>query len=410
MALLRDEPRLVRMLGTLFGTSDRLAELLVRHPEMWEPFLDGLGDRVRSRERALRTAGGADRRRERRRRGRGDGAARASGASRPRRSCASAFTTWPAACRRSRSPRSSAIWRRSASRPGSRRRCRPSRRASASRGRRSPCSASGAWARARCATAPISIWSFSTARPARATTGVDHREWFARASQRFIATMEAMLEEGRLYQVDTRLRPSGEQGLLVTSWASFERYHREESAAWERVALLRARIVWTDEPPAARDERDAGADRTGVRSADRRRRLSGRSPPRAGAGGARAREGAGRLASPPLRSGRDHGRRAPGRARPAAPRRRPGDPHHLDGSRARAAGGARVARRRCATTTPLLRRTALRLRLLLDRPQAVVSPRDLPALARSLGTTATLLAAELDERMARVRAVFAKYF
>ena len=58
----------------------------------------------------------------------------------------------------------------------------------------------------------------------------------------------------------------------------------------------------------------------------------------------------------------------------------------------------------------VLRRTALRLRLLLDRPQAVVSPRDLPALARSLGTTPTLLAAELDERMARVRAVFAKYF
>ena len=84
-------------------------------------------------------------------------------------------------------------------------------------------------------------------------SGVDHREWFARASQRFIATMEAMLEEGRLYQVDTRLRPSGEQGLLVTSWASFERYHREESAAWERVALLRARIVWTDEPAAARE-------------------------------------------------------------------------------------------------------------------------------------------------------------
>ncbi len=58
----------------------------------------------------------------------------------------------------------------------------------------------------------------------------------------------------------------------------------------------------------------------------------------------------------------------------------------------------------------VLRRTALRLRLLLDRPQAVVSPRDLPALARSLGTTPALLAAELDERMARVRAVFAKYF
>jgi hypothetical protein len=50
------------------------------------------------------------------------------------------------------------------------------------------------------------------------------------------------------------------------------------------------------------------------------------------------------------------------------------------------------------------------LRLLLDRPQAVVSPRDLPPLARSLGTTPEALAAELDARMARVRAVFAKSF
>src|SRR6185312_13695956 len=87
-------------------------------------------------------------------------------------------------------------------------------------------------------------------------TGVDHREWFARASVRFIAAMEAMLEEGRLYSVDTRLRPSGEQGLLVTSWTSFGRYHREEAAAWERVALLRARIVWSDEAGGERRARE----------------------------------------------------------------------------------------------------------------------------------------------------------
>jgi glutamate-ammonia-ligase adenylyltransferase len=53
-----------------------------------------------------------------------------------------------------------------------------------------------------------------------------------------------------------------------------------------------------------------------------------------------------------------------------------------------------------------LRRVALRLRLLLDRPEDVVSPRDLPILARSLAVDAQALAAEIDERMARVRAVF----
>jgi len=50
-----------------------------------------------------------------------------------------------------------------------------------------------------------------------------------------------LLEEGRLYTVDTRLRPSGSQGLLVTNYRAFEEYHHERAAPWERVALLRGR-------------------------------------------------------------------------------------------------------------------------------------------------------------------------
>ena len=57
-----------------------------------------------------------------------------------------------------------------------------------------------------------------------------------------------------------------------------------------------------------------------------------------------------------------------------------------------------------------LRRATLRLRLLLDRPEDVVSPRDLPMLARSLGTPADALGADLDARMARVRALFEERF
>ena len=57
-----------------------------------------------------------------------------------------------------------------------------------------------------------------------------------------------------------------------------------------------------------------------------------------------------------------------------------------------------------------LRRATLRLRLLLDRPEDVVSPRDLPMLARSLGTNPEALGADLDERMARVRTVFDERF
>ena len=49
---------------------------------------------------------------------------------------------------------------------------------------------------------------------------------------------------GPLYEVDTRLRPSGAQGLLAVSLDSFARYQREEAWTWEHLALTRARPVF----------------------------------------------------------------------------------------------------------------------------------------------------------------------
>jgi glutamate-ammonia-ligase adenylyltransferase len=240
-------------------------------------------------------------------------------------------------------------------------------------------------------------------------TGVDHREWFARASQRFIAAMEAMLEEGRLYQVDTRLRPSGEQGLLVTSWTSFARYHREEAAAWERVALLRARPVWNDEASDVRRERErvlAGlafelplddqafrADLRKVRGRVERER--GKVP-----------------------AGSRHLHFDPGGIMDVELLVALGQLRHAADAEIRTTSTEAALARLVALGWPpalredyaALRRAALRLRLLLTRPQAVVSPRDLPVLARSLGMTSAALGAELDERMARVRLIFEKYY
>jgi glutamate-ammonia-ligase adenylyltransferase len=51
---------------------------------------------------------------------------------------------------------------------------------------------------------------------------------------------------GRLYEVDTRLRPSGTQGLLVSSLAGWRRYHAESAALWERQALCKLRPVAGD--------------------------------------------------------------------------------------------------------------------------------------------------------------------
>ena len=50
-----------------------------------------------------------------------------------------------------------------------------------------------------------------------------------------------MTREGTVYQIDTRLRPSGNQGPLVTSLAAFERYHDASAQLWERQALTKAR-------------------------------------------------------------------------------------------------------------------------------------------------------------------------
>ncbi|NPB31570.1 glutamine-synthetase adenylyltransferase, partial [Shigella sonnei] len=49
---------------------------------------------------------------------------------------------------------------------------------------------------------------------------------------------------GPLYEVDTRLRPSGAQGPLVVSLDGFEKYQREDAWTWEHMALTRARPVY----------------------------------------------------------------------------------------------------------------------------------------------------------------------
>src|SRR5919106_123563 len=49
---------------------------------------------------------------------------------------------------------------------------------------------------------------------------------------------------GRLYEVDTRLRPNGADGMLAVSLESFERYQREQAWTWEHMALLRARPIY----------------------------------------------------------------------------------------------------------------------------------------------------------------------
>ncbi|MDP5216012.1 glutamine-synthetase adenylyltransferase [Ruegeria sp. 2205SS24-7] len=69
------------------------------------------------------------------------------------------------------------------------------------------------------------------------------RTYFARLTQALITALTAPMAQGRLYEVDMRLRPSGNQGPVATSWASFTNYQRNEAWVWEHLALTRARFV-----------------------------------------------------------------------------------------------------------------------------------------------------------------------
>jgi glutamate-ammonia-ligase adenylyltransferase len=72
--------------------------------------------------------------------------------------------------------------------------------------------------------------------------GASH--YFNRLAQRVTAGLSVPTAAGALYEVDTRLRPSGAKGPLAVSLDSFERYQREEAWTWEHMALTRARLVF----------------------------------------------------------------------------------------------------------------------------------------------------------------------
>jgi glutamate-ammonia-ligase adenylyltransferase len=72
---------------------------------------------------------------------------------------------------------------------------------------------------------------------------LENAVFYARFAQKIIHTLTAFTPAGRLYETDTRLRPSGASGLLVSSLNAFRTYQQEKAWVWEHQALLRARVV-----------------------------------------------------------------------------------------------------------------------------------------------------------------------
>ena len=78
------------------------------------------------------------------------------------------------------------------------------------------------------------------------TTGpqpIENSVFFQRLGQRLVHLLTVHTSSGRLYEVDTRLRPGGNRGLLVQSLAAFRDYEFEEAWTWEHQSLLRARAI-----------------------------------------------------------------------------------------------------------------------------------------------------------------------
>lgn len=76
---------------------------------------------------------------------------------------------------------------------------------------------------------------------------LDSIRYFTRITQRLIAALSAPTAEGIVFEVDLRLRPSGNKGPVATRINSFRRYQEEEAWTWEHMALTRARLICGDD-------------------------------------------------------------------------------------------------------------------------------------------------------------------
>jgi glutamate-ammonia-ligase adenylyltransferase len=76
---------------------------------------------------------------------------------------------------------------------------------------------------------------------------LDAVRYFTRVTQRLIAALSAPTAEGIIFEVDLRLRPSGNKGPVATRINAFRKYQQEEAWTWEHMALTRARLICGDE-------------------------------------------------------------------------------------------------------------------------------------------------------------------
>jgi glutamate-ammonia-ligase adenylyltransferase len=251
-----------------------------------------------------------------------------------------------------------------------------------------------------------------------AQRGPAPHEYFTKLAQRLMVVLQITTREGYVYKIDTRLRPSGSHGPLVSSLEAFREYHRTSSALWERQALVSARGVAGDVSLIAETEAVAqgfvfgrGLEEKEVAEIARMRRRMEQELAHEEAGHVDLKTGRGGLVDVEfiaemlvLRHGHDH---------PSVRQRRTEEA--LDalrdvGALAPADHDALVEGYR------FLRRVESRLRIERDQAVHTLDPSDprLGALARRLGYSGDgaeqRLLGDVEATRARVRAIFERVF
>jgi [glutamine synthetase] adenylyltransferase / [glutamine synthetase]-adenylyl-L-tyrosine phosphorylase len=90
----------------------------------------------------------------------------------------------------------------------------------------------------------IVVYDFAT--EAQLSTGLKPLpaiQYYTRLTQRLISALASQTAEGNLYEVDMRLRPSGQKGPVATQLTSFIDYQEHQAWTWEHLALTRARVI-----------------------------------------------------------------------------------------------------------------------------------------------------------------------
>lgn len=76
---------------------------------------------------------------------------------------------------------------------------------------------------------------------------VSVRQFYSKVAQKILMLFNTRMSSGVLYDIDTRLRPDGEAGLLVSTFHAFELYQKNSAWTWEHQALVRARPVFGED-------------------------------------------------------------------------------------------------------------------------------------------------------------------